>query len=65
MDVDVWRHTMSPAAREELSVQRRASAASLPVPIEVEAGRAPEAVWMCLETKKISDRDSYSGLSSP
>jgi len=44
----------------ELSGHRRPSAAKLPIPIEVEAGRPPEAVWMCLEMIK-----SRTGTQTP
>jgi hypothetical protein len=64
VEIDVWRHTLSTAAREELS-ERRVSAASLPIPIEVEAGRTPRGGLDVFGDDKISDRDSNSGLSSP
>ena len=60
VEVDARCHTVSSAAREELSVHRRASAASLPILIAVEAGRTPEAVWVCLDMIK-----SRTGTQTP
>jgi hypothetical protein len=44
----------------ELSGHRRPSATKLQILIEVEVGRAPEAVWMCLEMIK-----SRTGTRTP
>jgi hypothetical protein len=49
-----------PRHETELSGHRRPSAAKLPILVEVEAGRAPEAVWMCLEMIK-----SRTGTQTP
>ena len=65
----VWKWTdgstqCHPRHEMELSGHSRPSAASLPIPVEVEAGRVPEAVWMCLEMIKSRTRTQTTVFSA-